>query len=112
MAARRTLLLLDGLDEGGTIRGDVERHIADVLAPQGHVVLATSRPAGLQEELFADFHRLRLAPVTDTQQEEVIRCDTLHCTRLICTVHALSSIAFVCRLRCCVLAAQNVPKVC
>ena len=37
--ARRGLLLLDGLDEGGTLREQVERHVQQVLAPQGHVVV-------------------------------------------------------------------------
>jgi len=46
MMARRALLLLDGLDEGGAKREQIERHVAEVLAPQGHVLLATSRPAG------------------------------------------------------------------
>jgi hypothetical protein len=45
MAARRTLILLDGLDEGGRAREEIQRHVAEVLAPQGHVMLVTSRPA-------------------------------------------------------------------
>jgi hypothetical protein len=38
--ARRGLLLLDGLDEGGVLREQVERHVKQVLAPQGHVVVS------------------------------------------------------------------------
>jgi hypothetical protein len=68
MTARRALLLIDGLDEGGQVRDQIERHIVEVLVPQGHVLLATSRPAGVSEQRFADFHRLRLSPLSDEQQ--------------------------------------------
>ena len=72
MASRRALLLLDGLDEGGASRVQIERHVAEVLAPQGHVLLATSRPAGVQQQLFAQFIRLGLSPLTEDQQRQVI----------------------------------------
>ena len=71
--ARRALLLLDGLDEGGTMRDAIERHVAEVLQAQGHVMLVTSRPAGIDEKRFAStFHRLTLCPLTEQQQREVI----------------------------------------
>ena len=74
MLARRTLLLLDGLDEGGQVRAQIEKHVSEVLAPQGHVMLVTSRPAGVREELFAQhFHRIILKPLSEAQQLEVIR---------------------------------------
>jgi len=69
MHERRVLLLLDGLDEAGAQRARIEKHVAEVLAPKGFVVLCTSRPAGLDEAGFARFHRLTLAPLTDAQQE-------------------------------------------
>jgi ankyrin repeat protein len=69
MHERRVLLLLDGLDEVGAQRARIEKHVAEVLAPKGFVVLCTSRPAGLDEATFAGFHRLTLAPLTDAQQE-------------------------------------------
>ena len=72
MAARRTLLLLDGLDEGGVERERIERHIVEVLAPQGHVVLATSRPAGVSEEMFRGFARLQLKPLSEAQQQQAM----------------------------------------
>ena len=34
MMARRTLLLFDGLDEGGEARDAIEKHVVEVLAPQ------------------------------------------------------------------------------
>ena len=49
MVARRVLLLIDGIDEGGHARKRVEQHIVEVLAPQGFVIVVTSRPNGLPE---------------------------------------------------------------
>ena len=47
--------------------------MTNVLARQGHVMLVTSRPAGLRAELFAaHFHRLQLRPLTEAQQQMVI----------------------------------------
>ena len=51
LVSRRLLLLLDGLDEGGAARDEIERHIVEVLAPQGHQILITSR-LNLKVELF------------------------------------------------------------
>ena len=73
MGAGRVLLLIDGLDEAGTHRSRIEAHIADVLAHKGNILLCTSRPSGLQDTLFSDFHRLRLHPLSDSQQEEFLR---------------------------------------
>ena len=64
MLARRAVLLLDGLDEAGAKRAEIEAHVAQVLAPQGHVLLCTSRPAGVSKGLFDSFRRLRLSPLT------------------------------------------------
>ena len=47
MMARRALLLLDGIDEGGIARQRIEEHVTEVLRPQGHVMLCTSRPTGI-----------------------------------------------------------------
>ena len=72
MLSRRALLLLDGLDEGGAKRVEIERHVTEVLAPQGHVMLCTSRPAGIEHAKFAGFRRLGLAPLTEAQQVEAL----------------------------------------
>ena len=73
MMCRRALLLLDGIDEGGKARAEIERHVTEVLAPQGHPMLVTSRPGGLRERAFAStFHVLKLKPLTDKQQQQVI----------------------------------------
>jgi hypothetical protein len=73
LMARRALVLLDGIDEGGKARDAIERHVTEVLAPQGHVMLVTSRPAGLKEDQFRQhFVRVQLEPLTEEQQKEVV----------------------------------------
>ena len=73
MRARRALLLLDGMDEGGKMRAAIERHVTEVLAPQGHVLLATSRPEGLDKTRFEEhFLALELQPLNETQQQSVV----------------------------------------
>ena len=73
LMARCALVLLDGIDEGGKARDAIERHVTEVLAPQGHVMLVTSRPAGLKEDWFRQhFVRVQLEPLSEEQQEEVI----------------------------------------
>ena len=69
MRSHRVLVLLDGLDEAGGRRTEIEGHVASVLAPQGHLLLCTSRPAGVDEERFAAFRRLRLKPLSEAQQQ-------------------------------------------
>ncbi|KOO27955.1 hypothetical protein Ctob_003240, partial [Chrysochromulina tobinii] len=72
MMARRALLLLDGLDEAGAKRAEIEQHVVKVLAHQGHVMLCTSRPAGVVEARFSGFRLLKLAPLTEAQQEQAL----------------------------------------
>ena len=50
----------------------IERHVTDILAPQGHVIFATSRPVGINEARFSQFFRLRLLPLDDVMQSYVI----------------------------------------
>ena len=56
LMARRALLLIDGLDEAGAARTRIEQHVVTALA--GDLMLCTSRPTGLDEELFAKFNAL------------------------------------------------------
>ena len=74
LAARRALLLLDGLDDTGRAQDEIETHVAEVLAPQGHMVLATARPMGSDlEGRFRAFHHLTLTLLTDAQQAEALK---------------------------------------
>lgn len=74
LMARRALVLLDGIDEAGQARVAIERHISEVLVPQGHCLVMTSRPAGVDERAFdrSLVHRLELQPLSDEQQAKVI----------------------------------------
>ena len=72
MMARQALLLLDGLDEAVAKRAEIEQHVVKVLAQQGHVMLCTSRPAGVVEARFSGFRLLKLAPLTEAQQEQAL----------------------------------------
>lgn len=74
LVARRALLLLDGLDEGGQKRDEIEKHVVEVLAPQGHALLATSRPTGVDlEGRFGAFYHLKLLALTDARQAQAIK---------------------------------------
>ena len=73
LISRRALLILDGIDEGGAARDEIEKHVVEVLAKQGHVIVATSRLQGLQTDLFLEhFSGLTLQPLTDAQQQHLI----------------------------------------
>ena len=52
------------------MRSEIERHVTEVLAQQGHVPLCTSRPAGVDEGRFAAFHKLSLSPLSELQQQQ------------------------------------------
>ena len=73
MMARRALLILDGIDETGQLRHALEQHMTEVLAPQGHLLVVTSRPTGLPTELYHQhrFMRLQLCPLSLEAQVEV-----------------------------------------
>jgi len=74
MRCRRALLLIDGLDEGGSKCAQIEDHIVQVLAVQGHTMIVTSRPDGVHLERFKTlFHLIKLGPLTTAQQEHVIQ---------------------------------------
>lgn len=68
LMARRGLVLIDGLDEGGDERERIETQILEVLAPQGHVLFVTSRPDPSIQERFSGFHQLQLMPLSPEEQ--------------------------------------------
>jgi len=73
MLCRRALVLLDGIDECGVVSEDVQRHVTEVLAPQGHSLVITSRPDNLRTEAFAEhFEHLTLHSMSDELQDQLI----------------------------------------
>ena len=75
LLCRNAIILIDGINEAtseGGIRESIERHITEVLAPQGHVLVVTSRPIGLTDARFASFHQMSLAPLSQAQQSWAI----------------------------------------
>ena len=45
----------------------------EVLIPQGHAILLTSRPAALASEVYEGCGRLQLCPLSPPQQRDLIR---------------------------------------
>ena len=73
LMSRQALLLLDGLDEGGEFKAEIEAHITETLAPQQHLLVVTSRPNAVDERKWAGFQRLQLGGLTRLQQAQVIQ---------------------------------------
>jgi len=72
MRCRRAVLILDGLDECGSALQLFQAHISGTLVPQGHVIVALSRPAGLDEASLRAFRRASLQPLSEAQQQNVL----------------------------------------
>ena len=67
------MICTKGIDEGGVARDRIEQHVVKVLAQQGHMVFATSRPAGINEEFYAGFYQMDLVPLSKVQQVQAIK---------------------------------------
>lgn len=75
MMARRALLIIDDIDLTDAARDRIERHIMEVLAPQGHLILVISRPAAEKDDLsarFPRFHRFSLVPLVESRQQHAV----------------------------------------
>ena len=57
LIARCALILLDGIDEAGTLLEQIVAHITEVLEPQGHIMVVTSRPASVNAKRFLRFEK-------------------------------------------------------
>jgi hypothetical protein len=66
--ARRLLILLDGIDEGSTLRSRIENFATIDLVKAGHRLVVTSRPSGLTKALYSDFEHVHLLPLSTEQQ--------------------------------------------
>ena len=70
---RALIVLIDGIDEGADLKERIEEFVVKKLAPAGLRVVLTSRPEGVKLELYEDFVIMNLKPLTESQQNELIR---------------------------------------
>ena len=70
---RRCLFLVDGVDEAGGAKEEIERAIADELLDQGHKTIVTSRHSGFKMESFERCQLVELLPMSHGQQEAMVR---------------------------------------
>ena len=74
MMARRALLLMDGIDEGGgPLAARIRKHVAHVLAPQGHLIVVTSRSAADAASHFGTFQHARILPCSAQVQQHALQ---------------------------------------
>ena len=69
---RRCLFLVDGVDEAGGAKEEIERAIADELLDQGHKTIVTSRHSGFKMESFERCQLVELLPMSHGQQEATV----------------------------------------
>ena len=71
LLARRLLVIIDGIDEGGDSKSRIEEQVTSILCPQGHPLVVTGRPTGVNTALYPAFHRVELRLLDVEQQAEV-----------------------------------------
>lgn len=64
-------LLLDGLDEAGTNKAEIERYIVRI-RPQVRRITVSSRETGFDDRAFAAFRFAQLLPLTQQMQREIV----------------------------------------
>jgi hypothetical protein len=70
---RRALFLIDGVDEAGGAKEEIERAIASELLDQGHKTIVTSRHSGFSMQSFERCKLVELLPMSRSQQEAMVR---------------------------------------
>ena len=68
----RALFLVDGVDEAGGAKEEIERAIADELLDQGHKTIVTSRHSGFKMQSFERCQLVELLPMSRAQQEAMV----------------------------------------
>ena len=73
MMARRAVLLVDGLDTAGKTTQKIQKHLEEVIAPQGHVMIITcTSMEGAAQEPWLFCLRGGMMPLSRLQQQEII----------------------------------------
>jgi hypothetical protein len=70
---RRALFLIDGIDEAGGAKEEIERVIATELLDQGHKTIITSRHSGFRMQSFERCKLVELLPMSRLQQELMVQ---------------------------------------
>eukprot|EP00935_MAST-01C_sp_MAST-1C-sp1_P002661 g2661.t1 len=71
---RRCLFLVDGVDEAGDDKDEIERVIVDELLDEGHKMIVTSRHSGFKMQSFIKRCQIvELLPMSRAQQEEMVK---------------------------------------
>jgi hypothetical protein len=81
MAMRRAVFLIDGIDESGANRKEVEHFVNTELLEPGHNTIITSRYSGVSTDAFPQCQQLELLPLTPTQQHKLARSRITDCAR-------------------------------
>jgi tetratricopeptide (TPR) repeat protein/predicted Ser/Thr protein kinase len=72
MLMRRAVFLIDGIDESGTHRDDVQSFITAELLEPGHKTVITSRHSGFSRDVFSQCQLVELLPLSAQQQAEMV----------------------------------------
>jgi hypothetical protein len=73
LTERSALLMIDGMDECGGARTQIEDFIKSELLEKGHRVIITSRPTGINTKIYGQCQIVNLQPLNFEQQTEMVR---------------------------------------
>jgi hypothetical protein len=70
---RRAVFLIDGIDEGGSKREQIQDFVTTELLEPGYNTIITSRHSGFSRKAFGQCQLLELMPLASLQQQEMVR---------------------------------------
>jgi hypothetical protein len=94
MFQRRAVFLVDGIDESGARRNEVQAAVTEELLATGHNTIITSRHGGFSSAAFQQCRLLELLPLAPSQQSEMVRLRVLDVAKAEQLVGELESQAF------------------
>jgi tetratricopeptide (TPR) repeat protein len=94
MLQRRAVFLVDGIDESGTRRNEVQAAVDEELLTSGHNTIITSRHGGFSSAAFQQCRLLELLPLAPSQQSEMVHLRVLDVAKAERLVSELETKAF------------------
>jgi hypothetical protein len=94
MFQRRAVFLVDGIDESGTRRNEVQAAVDEELLAPGHNTIITSRHGGFSSAAFRHCRLLELLPLVPSQQSEMVHLRVLNVVKAEQLVGELKKKAF------------------